>query len=358
MKAKGLQKLKYYCQMCRKSFRDENGFKCHCLSDGHVRQMELFGQNPNGIIESFSEEFEASFLECVRRRCRGGSVAANVVYNEIVSDRHHVHMNATRWSTLHEFVRYLGRSGKCRVEERREGWFVGCVDRGSGRKRVRVDEEREEWGVRRQIERACEEVRVDQVGVEEQFKVLRRDRGDNRKVKIRITKNVDNVKRKEGLRVMVIEEDGIESKGAKLEECSDGALGELMREQEEAKERRRRKDYWLCEGIVVKVMSKALAEKGYYKQKGVVRKVIDKYVAEIEMIEKKHLLRVDQEELETVIPQVGAIVRIVNGAYCGSNAKLLAVDTSEFCAKVQIEKGLYGGRVLPAIEYEDICKIL
>ena len=51
-------------------------------------------------------------------------------------------------------------------------------------------------------------------------------------------------------------------------------------------------------------------------------------------------------------------MRIVNGAYCGSNAKLLAVDTSEFCAKVQIEKGLYGGRVLPAIEYEDICKIL
>lgn len=29
MKAKGLQKLKWYCQMCQKQCRDENGFKCH-----------------------------------------------------------------------------------------------------------------------------------------------------------------------------------------------------------------------------------------------------------------------------------------------------------------------------------------
>lgn len=104
-------------------------------------------------------------------------------------------------------------------------------------------------------------------------------------------------------------------------------------------------------------MSKVLAEKGYYKQKGVVRKVIDKYVGEIEMLESKHVLRVDQEELETVIPQVGGRVKIVNGAYRGSVAKLLGVDTDKFCAKVQIEKGPYDGRVLKAMEYEDICKV-
>lgn len=130
-----------------------------------------------------------------------------------------------------------------------------------------------------------------------------------------------------------------------------------MKEEEKAKERTNRKDYWLFEGIIVKVMSKALAEKGYYKQKGVVRKVIDKYVAEIEILENKHKLRVDQEELETVIPQIGGLVKIVNGAYRGSNARLLGVDTEKFCAKVQIEKGIYDGRVLKAVEYEDICKL-
>ena len=32
MKAKGLQKLKFYCQMCQKQCRDANGFKCHLTS--------------------------------------------------------------------------------------------------------------------------------------------------------------------------------------------------------------------------------------------------------------------------------------------------------------------------------------
>nr|CAD1818813.1 unnamed protein product [Ananas comosus var. bracteatus] len=63
-------------------------------------------------------------------------------------------------------------------------------------------------------------------------------------------------------------------------------------------------------------MSKTLAEKGYYKQKGVVKRVVDKYVGEIEMLESKHVLRVDQEELETVIPQIGGfflkILRILS----------------------------------------------
>ena len=29
IKAKGLSKLRWYCQLCSKQCRDENGFKCH-----------------------------------------------------------------------------------------------------------------------------------------------------------------------------------------------------------------------------------------------------------------------------------------------------------------------------------------
>jgi len=42
VKAKGLQRLRWYCQMCQKQCRDENGFKCHQMSDGHVRMMAIF----------------------------------------------------------------------------------------------------------------------------------------------------------------------------------------------------------------------------------------------------------------------------------------------------------------------------
>ena len=160
-----------------------------------------------------------------------------------------------------------------------------------------------------------------------------------------------------GVREKEKDEVGNKGKDVKAAEARKSALDELTKEEEEAKERSNRKDYWLCPGIVVKVMSKSLAQKGYYKQKGVVKKVIDKYVGEIEMLESKHVLRVDQDELETVIPQIGGLVRIVNGAYRGSNARLLSVDTEKFCAKVQVEKGLYDGKILRAVEYEDICKI-
>jgi hypothetical protein len=63
IKAKGLQKLRWYCQMCQKQCRDENGFKCHLSSDSHRRQMEVFGLNPDRVIDGYSEEFHRTFLE-------------------------------------------------------------------------------------------------------------------------------------------------------------------------------------------------------------------------------------------------------------------------------------------------------
>ncbi len=47
IKAKGLQKLRWYCQMCQKQCRDENGFKCHLTSESHKRQMMVFGEAPD-----------------------------------------------------------------------------------------------------------------------------------------------------------------------------------------------------------------------------------------------------------------------------------------------------------------------
>lgn len=67
IKSKGLQKLRWYCQLCQKQCRDENGFKCHQMSEGHRRQMEVFGQNPDRVVEGYSEEFERSFLDHLRR---------------------------------------------------------------------------------------------------------------------------------------------------------------------------------------------------------------------------------------------------------------------------------------------------
>lgn len=38
-------------------------------------------------------------------------------------------MNATQWETLTDFVKWLGREGKCVVDETEKGWFVAYIDR-------------------------------------------------------------------------------------------------------------------------------------------------------------------------------------------------------------------------------------
>jgi Domain of Kin17 curved DNA-binding protein len=55
-------------------------------------------------------------------------VRANQVYQEYISDKHHLHMNSTRWVTLTEFVKHLGRSGIARVDETEKGWFIAWID--------------------------------------------------------------------------------------------------------------------------------------------------------------------------------------------------------------------------------------
>ncbi|TQE07139.1 hypothetical protein C1H46_007192 [Malus baccata] len=171
IKAKGLQKLRWYCQMCQKQCRDENGFKCHCMSESHQRQMQIFGENSNRIVDGYSEEFERSFLDLMKQSHRFSRIASTIVYNEYINDRHHVHMNSTEWATLTEFLKYLGRTGKCKVDETLKGWFITYVDRDSEmlfKERLKnkhlwadmVDEEKQEREIKKQIDRVCQSMPV------------------------------------------------------------------------------------------------------------------------------------------------------------------------------------------------------
>ena len=162
IKAKGLQKLRWYCEMCQKQCRDENGFKCHQTSDSHLRQMRIFAENPNAVMHNYSTEFEANFVETLSRRHGTKRVHANVVYQEYIADKHHVHMNATKWETLTNFVKYLGKSGQALVDETEKGWFIAWIDRDPAalarqaalakkRKHDMDDEERQRLEIKRRV---------------------------------------------------------------------------------------------------------------------------------------------------------------------------------------------------------------
>lgn len=79
IKAKGLQKLRWYCQMCQKQCRDENGFKCHLMSESHQRQLLLVADNPEKFVDSFSMTFFDDFMDLLRRQYGTKRVHANLV---------------------------------------------------------------------------------------------------------------------------------------------------------------------------------------------------------------------------------------------------------------------------------------
>ena len=124
MKSKGLQKLRWYCQMCQKQCRDSNGFKCHVGSESHQRQLLLFGDNPGRYLKEYSGAFAKDFNNILRRQFNQKRVLANTVYQQYISDKNHVHMNATCWVTLTSYIRHLERIGYAEIEDSEKGWYV------------------------------------------------------------------------------------------------------------------------------------------------------------------------------------------------------------------------------------------
>ena len=133
-KSKGLQKLQYYCQPCAKQCRDANGYKCHQTSSAHLRNMTLLLEGDAATaIDDFSKTFEDGFVSNLRSRHGVKRVFANVAYQEVIADKQHVHMNATKWTTLSEFVVHLGKSGRCIVDEDERGFYVQYIERDASK---------------------------------------------------------------------------------------------------------------------------------------------------------------------------------------------------------------------------------
>lgn len=129
IKAKGLQKIKYYCQICEQQFRDDNGFKCHISSEAHNRKALVVNDNPEVIVNENSKEFTNTFMYILKTRYKTKKILANTVFQEQIKDRDHVHLNGTRWTTLTEFVHSLGEQGLVEVENSERGVMVTYIDR-------------------------------------------------------------------------------------------------------------------------------------------------------------------------------------------------------------------------------------
>ncbi|KAK6746198.1 hypothetical protein RB195_012360 [Necator americanus] len=433
IKSKGLQKLKWYCQMCQKQCRDQNGFKCHLTSESHQRQLLLVAENTGSFLRQFSKDFESNFM-LILRTCHGTKrVRANEVYQEYIKDKGHIHMNSTIWHTLTGFVQYLGNSGKCKIDHNEKGWYIQYIDqeevlrKAEEAKRAKAekdDEERQQEMIQAQVRRALEQqgeimepqatelVRTDEnekitlnlnldkkptaedlkrpilsgVSVFDQVKTKKeepqsdeersrsrrrsrsreRDRSRDREFRRERERNgKDREVKKERSRSRSRDryrqesspkrnKDKQMSSHKRDEKPRKSALDEIREQEERFKEKKNRKDYWLHEGIVVKVITKKLGD-DYYKSKGVVKSLIDEYTASVEL-DDGTLVKLDQTHVETVIPSVGRKMKIVNGAYRGSVGKLESLDQDNFCVNIRISEGPLSGRSVQ-VPYEDASKL-
>uniref|UniRef100_A0A8C5PEF4 DNA/RNA-binding protein KIN17 n=1 Tax=Leptobrachium leishanense TaxID=445787 RepID=A0A8C5PEF4_9ANUR len=369
IKSKGLQKLRWYCQMCQKQCRDENGFKCHCMSESHQRQLLLASENPEQFMDYFSDEFRTEFLELLGRRFGTKRVHNNIVYNEYISHREHIHMNATQWETLTDFTKWLGREGFCKVDETPKGWYIQYIDRDpetirkqqeqeKKKKQDLDDEEKTAKFIEQQVKRGMEAKEPDTPVYTE----LSRE-NEEEKVAFNLNKGAST----SGASTSSVASNALKSAATasvKRKETSQGqvqekkkkcALEEIM-EMEEEKKKTERTDNWLTPDIIVKIITKRLGER-YYKKKAVIKEVIGKYTAIVKLVDSGDRLKLDQTHLETVLPAPGKKVLVLNGGYKGNFGILESIDEKSFSAAIIIESGPLKGRKISGIPYEDISKV-
>ena len=380
IKSKGLQKLRWFCQMCQKQCRDENGFKCHLMSESHQRQMMLVAENPNKYLDYFSEEFLTDFLELLRRRFGTKRVHNNQVYNEYIQFKEHIHMNSTKWVTLTEFTKWLGREGLCHVDETPKGWFISYIDRDAEaikkqealkakEKMDYTDEERNRKFIERQmaldtaekksesversqpseLKRNAEKITLSLQNVQEfpscskaEMKPFSIQRSNPLNAEVCQKKLQTKSKSKPKSALQEIMEEGLAKKKMKLENGAEVIEDDSINDS----------DKWLCEGIVVKIITKRLGEK-YYKEKCEVIELKSDYVAVVRLINYPEVtIKLDVIHVETVIPKPGNSVKIVKGKLKGRTATLKAIVEDKYCVSLDID-----GLVIENVPYENVCKM-
>jgi DNA/RNA-binding protein KIN17 len=413
IKAKGLQKLKFFCQMCEKQCRDANGFKCHLQSESHLRQMKIFSENAGGIMDSYSKDFEKVFMDNLRMRHGTTKMMANRIYNEVIQDKEHVHMNSTMWASLTDFCKYLGKTGKCVVEETERGWWVTYIERDVGKlarektlqRRLAAEQEAEREAQKRMERQRREQAELSSAKMEEATKLERSADGDGQPLKLALqTSSSSKPKRKAPKRMLGFGDDDDDDEEDTKTAVGNETLSRLpdpnalvranmrdtkrvvveakKREPELSMEKGKKKkkqrnndgdsckksnvkaseDTWLYKGIVVRIVNRDLADGKYFRRKAVVERLVASYTAELTVLEAQDgtadaitgdVLEMDQEDLETVVPKKeGVKVRILKGAHRGRKAKVRELDKASYTARLKVDD-LY----LDKVDFADFAEM-
>ena len=322
-------------------------------------------------------------------------VQANKVYKEYIGDKQHVHMNSTGWTSLTGFIKYLGKEGKIVCDETEKGWYITYIDRdpkviakqalANQRQHAELDDEQRTDRLLQQQLQAVQQLRDDEgnsddESLDEEELTARHSliRSEDSKIELNMNLSNSNLNKKRELKPIFSSDTQSKDRDDPHTQTQEppmkkinlipntflatkpntqqpapsssrpvSAIESLMLEEESKKkamidreEKNGRKDYWLYPDIIVKIMNKTLSNGKYYKQKALVTKVFDKYVGEVKVLEdgipSGAVIRLDQEDLETVIPKIDHPLLIVNGRGRGCKAILKKINEEAFNVDLKV----------------------
>jgi len=405
--------------------------------------MALFSSNAEAFMDKFSSEFDETFMKLLSRRFGTRRVPANLVYNELIQDKEHVHMNSTMWATLTDYVKYLGKTSKAVIEETERGWFITYIDRDP-----EAIKRAERAALRRELDDAQAAALDDEVNrMAELAATQKRERGEEDKDGEEAHKNAHALPvGTKGLGVSLgLSAHSLRAAGvpgpsilAELEdeeevgEWEEGRRSTLLAGRTASVAPQCKKSRWsqggggassvaplpgnasqvdpsiiggggvkinppstfcgavapavslmgllppvplaavqdsdpssspwLFPGIQVRIMNATLSGGAYFKVKGAVKAVEDGGFVGLVQTNSGDTLRLDQCDLETVIPSVGGAVIITRGVHRGERGVLKQLHIESFCGDVHLLEGGEGhgepprGVTLKGLEYTDFSK--
>ena len=311
-------------------------------------------------------------------------------------------MNATKWVTLTGFIQYLGKSGKCTVDETEsksiycsvpnkkyenfnlyhhwyitEGWYITWIDRDpetiarqeasqKAEKLKKDDEERNADFILKQV--ALDKKRKEGMpGLDEhraEFTDLVRT-SEDQKIKLGLnlsssqsllatqSSNLGNSSKVFKPPKMSGDDIKSEKKSSSTKRKSSSNLSQIMQEEIAEKKNAKKSEEasWLMTGIHVKVITKSLGDK-YYKQKGYIKSLVDDYTAVVVITSSGSKVKLDQSHLETVIPAIGRHVMVLSGKHRGKEGVLLELNVKDFSANIELTQN--GNQV--TLFYEQFSK--
>ena len=302
--------------------------------------MELFASDPDKFISEFSNQFEEQFMDLLKSTESGEWILAKNVYAAVISDKDHVHMNATRWTTLVEFVDHLFSKNLIRRrDEGRHGYSIQFLDietEQQAEKQQREAKRRLEKEHERELRENAKRMRLvmDSVGsqIPNSSSPTELNRTDpSEKITIKFTPKQPIIK--------------------SVDNPSESTIptASIYQPSQSSTTKTSSVSPWPSPGCIVKIISG-----DYEGLKGEVMSVVSPSVVKLNLVKTVESVATSESCLETVIPNLNRSVRIVDPKHAMFNKDgiLTAVDLDRGLGTVQFSDESEEFR------FDHICKII